>query len=243
MNIAPTDPIYCAIDTDDLDKARALSKSLAAVNCCIKLGLQFFNAHGPQGVKIIRDAHPDLSIFLDLKYHDIPNTVAQAVKAAVPLQVQYINVHASGGTEMMRAAKKAAIDEADRLGVKAPKVLAVTILTSLSDENLDEIGYRGNSAQQVVQLAKLTQDAGLDGIVCSPHEITQVRQVCRDDFILMVPGIRPQSHESGSDDQKRIMSPAQAINAGASHLVIGRPITQSDDPAQAAQDILKQICR
>ena len=233
--------LYCAVDTDDLERARYLASQIKQAGACMKLGLQFFNAHGPQGVRQITQENPDLPVFLDLKYHDIPNTVAQAVRAAVPLGVQYLNVHASGGIEMMKAAKQAATEEAAKLGIAAPKVLAVTILTSLDQDNLEQVGYKYSTQEQVIRLAKLTQQAGLDGIVCSPHEIAAVREACGDEFALMVPGIRPSDHQSGSDDQKRVMSPSEAIAAGATHIVVGRPITKADIPADAAKAILEQI--
>lgn len=233
--------LYCAVDTDDLQRAKYLASQIKRAGACMKLGLQFFNAHGPQGVSEITQENPDLPVFLDLKYHDIPNTVAQAVRAAVPLGVQYLNVHASGGMEMMKAAKQAAAEEAGKLGITAPKILAVTILTSLDQNNLEQVGYKYSTQEQVIRLAQLTQDAGLDGIVCSPHEIKAVRSACGDDFALMVPGIRPASHESGSDDQKRVMTPSEAISAGATHIVVGRPITNADSPAEAAKAILEQI--
>lgn len=233
--------LYCSIDTDDIEAAKDMAAQMDKAGCCFKLGLQFFNANGPQGVRVLREAYPDMPLFLDLKYHDIPNTVAQAVRAVTPLEVTYLNIHASGGAEMMKAAKDAALDEASKHGVKAPKILGVTILTSLSQHNLEQIGYQNNAEDQVVRLAKLTQEAGLDGIVCSPLEISAVRAACGDDFVLMVPGIRPQNHETGSDDQKRVMTPHEAISAGASHIVVGRPITKSSDPVQAARDILEQI--
>lgn len=233
--------IFCAIDTPDADRALALARAVAAGGGSIKLGLEFFNARGPQGIAAITKALPDLPLFLDLKYHDIPNTVARAVRAAVPLRPAYINVHASGGSAMMRAAQDAAGDEATRLGIPAPKVLAVTILTSMDEAALAETGFRPPIAERVVQLAKLTQDAGLTGVVCSAHEIAAIRAVCGPGFVLMVPGIRPADHKAGSDDQKRVMTPAQAVAAGATHLVIGRPITEHADPAAAIRAILNDI--
>jgi orotidine-5'-phosphate decarboxylase len=227
----PLPIIYCAIDTKDMGKAKELSDTLSSVGIGIKLGLEFFNTHGPQGVQTILENRVKPSVFLDLKYHDIPNTVAGAVSAAASLDVTYLNVHASGGTEMMRAA----------LGACRPntRLLAVTVLTSLNESALDEVGQGHDPASQVVRLATLTQKAGLAGVVCSAHEIKHIRNALGENFILMVPGIRPEGSDVG--DQKRVMTPKEAITAGASHLVIGRPITGAKDPAQAARDILASL--
>lgn len=222
--------IYCPIDTKDMGEARELIAAVTAAGCGVKLGLEFFNANGPQGVQMILNEGVTPSVFLDLKYHDIPNTVAGAVEAASSLDVAYLNVHASGGAEMMRAA----------LGACAPKtkLLAVTVLTSLDDTALKSVG-QPDAADQVMRLARLTHDCGLAGVVCSAHEIKELRNALPKDFALMVPGIRPQG--SNADDQKRIMTPKQAIDLGATHLVIGRPITRAKDPAQAAKDIYASI--
>lgn len=169
-----------------------------------------------------------------MKYHDIPNTVAGAVRAISQLEPAYINVHATGGRAMMRAAQ-----EAMESVNNTTKLLAVTILTSMDESDLADIGMQTGTADRVRQLAKLTQDCGLAGIVCSSHEIEAVRAVCGPDFALMVPGIRPAGSAAG--DQKRIMTPKDALDKGATHLVIGRPITQADDPLQAARDILATL--
>ncbi len=237
MTTAPL--IFCAVDTPDLDRALSLARVVSTVTGGVKLGLEFFNAQGPQGVKTVREACPDAPLFLDLKYHDIPNTVAQAVRAAVRLEPTFLNVHAGGGYDMMKAAQDAARDEAAAFGVEPPQMLAVTILTSLDERTLEEVGQGKNLRDQVVRLARLAQKAGLAGVVCSSHEISVLRQECGPDFVLMVPGIRPAG--SSADDQKRIMTPAEAIGAGASHLVIGRPITQAANPGEAAKAILASI--
>ncbi len=222
--------IYCPIDTYDMGRARELVAAVTEAGCGVKLGLEFFNAHGPQGVQTILEDRVTPSVFLDLKYHDIPNTVAGAVKAAASLDVSYLNVHASGGTEMMRVAKLSC----------APKtrLIAVTILTSLDDAALSDVGQPG-AADQVMRLARLTKESGLDGVVCSAHEVKDLRNAMGQNFILMVPGIRPEG--SSTDDQRRVMTPQQAYDAGASHLVIGRPITGAPNPAQAARDIIASI--
>jgi orotidine-5'-phosphate decarboxylase len=231
--------IFCAIDTPEIERAKNLAGILARTGCGLKLGLEFFSANGPQGVRAVTAAYPDLPLFLDLKFHDIPNTVAQAVRAVVPLRPAYVNVHAAGGTSMMKAAYDAAGDEAARHGMQAPRVLAVTVLTSMDEAAIDETGQRGPAAVQVERLALLTKDgAGLDGVVCSAHEIETLRRACGPDFILMVPGIRPAG--SAAQDQKRVMTPAQALAAGASHLVIGRPITGAPDPEAAIHTILSE---
>ncbi len=232
MTSQPSPIIYCAIDTPDLTRATELTKAIGPVTGGIKLGLEFFSSFGPAGIEKICEACPDANIFMDMKFHDIPNTVAGAVRTiSTNLAPAYLNVHASGGYAMMKAAKDAC--------AKDTKLLAVTILTSLDETALAEIGYAHGPAAQVKQLASLTQSAGLDGVVCSSLEIEELRKTIGDNFILMVPGIRPQGSDTG--DQKRVMTPTDAIKLGATHLVIGRPITGADDPAQAAQDILDDL--
>ncbi len=224
--------IFCAIDTDNLDHACALAKQIAPVTGGIKLGLEFFNNFGPQGIDKILKSAPEAQLFIDLKFHDIPNTVAGAVRGICNnFSPAYLNVHAAGGLEMMQAAKAAC--------EKQTKLLAVTILTSLDQHAINEIGYDRSVSEQVIKMAQLTKKAGLDGVVCSAHEIELLRNACGDDFALMVPGIRP--HGTAQGDQKRVMTPNEALNAGATHLVIGRPITGADDPAKAAAEILRSI--
>jgi len=230
-------PILVAIDTADLDRARSLARALAGAVGGIKLGLEFFNAHGPDGVRAVAGDRGDL--FLDLKYHDIPNTVAGAVRAAIALRPMILNVHASGGAAMMRAAREAAMSEAARLGIPGPRLIAVTVLTSMDVSDVAAVGQIGPVAEQVVRLARLTRDCGLDGVVCSPREITAIRAACGPDFTLVVPGIRPAGAETG--DQKRVMTPREAMTAGADFLVIGRPIAGAADPVAAAGAILAEI--
>jgi orotidine-5'-phosphate decarboxylase len=235
-------PVYCAVDTVDLPHATQLIRALAggarpAVGG-IKLGLEFFLAHGAAGV---RSAFPaplraaGLGFFLDLKLHDIPNTVAGGIRAVVELEPTFITIHAAGGPAMMRMAAKTAADEAGRLGVARPRLLGVTVLTSLDRADLEATGIAAEPSEQALRLAMLACDCGLDGIVCSPLEIAALRRACGEDFVLMVPGIRPAG--SASADQKRVMTPAEAVKLGANHLVIGRPITEAADPAAAAQAI------
>ncbi len=234
---AGRNPIFVAIDTPDLESARALARSLENAVGGIKLGLEFFGANGPAGVRDIAAGHERL--FLDLKFHDIPNTVAGAVRAAVRLRPMILNVHAAGGRAMMAAARQAAEDEAEALGVPRPLVIAVTVLTSLDDADLAATGGIPPVAAQAVRLARLARNCGLDGVVCSPREIAPIREACGPDFTLVVPGIRPAGAAKG--DQKRTMTPTEALAAGADWLVVGRPITEAADPAEAARRIAAEI--
>lgn len=231
---SPASRIFCAVDTTDIDSARRLAGQVNGAVGGIKLGLEFFIAQGPAGVRaVIGDDGPPL--FLDLKLHDIPNTVASGVRAALPLKPAFMTIHASGGGAMMRAAAEAAA----AAGAGRPKILAVTVLTSLDAGDLDAVGQATPVADQVTRLARLAKDSGVDGVVCSPAEVAVLRAACGPDFILMVPGIRPVW--AATNDQKRIMTPAEALAAGADHLVIGRPITGDADPAAAARRIAAEI--
>lgn len=231
--------VFVALDTtsvaDAVDRARAMRGAVAGV----KLGLEFFSANGPAGVRQV--VAEGLPLFLDLKFHDIPNTVAGAVRAVTPLGPFMLNVHAAGGVAMMRAALDACADTAAKVGVRRPRVIAVTVLTSLGDDDLAAIGQQGAAADQVRRLAALAQEAGLDGVVCSPQEIELLRRDCGRDFVLVTPGIRPAGAAAG--DQKRVMTPAEAVRRGADYLVIGRPITAAEDPAAAARAIAADIDR
>jgi orotidine-5'-phosphate decarboxylase len=227
----PTDRIFCAIDTTDVDAATALAGRLVGHVGGIKLGKEFFTAHGPEGVRKVTAC--GMPLFLDLKFHDIPNTVAGAIRAALPLKPSVLNVHASGGRAMMEAAAEAAA------GADGTLLIGVTILTSLSDKDVAEVGYNGSAAESVVRLAKLAEASGLGGVVCSPREIEAIRAACGPDFKLVVPGIRPTWSATG--DQKRIMTPADAIRTGADYIVIGRPITGADDPIDAAKRIADEL--
>lgn len=223
--------IFCAIDTPDMKQAAALAEAMRHAGCGIKLGLEFFNYNGPQGISAIHDAFNDLPIFLDLKLHDIPNTVAGAVRSLTNLNVTYLTLHAAGGAAMMQAARHAAGDKI--------KLLGVTILTSLDHDALTHIGFALPPHESVLKLAGLVQESELAGIVCSPKEIEGVRASYGHDLVLMVPGIRPAGSDAG--DQKRVMTPPEAMNLGATHLVIGRPITGAKDPAAAAADIMVSL--
>jgi orotidine-5'-phosphate decarboxylase len=227
-----TNPVFVALDTTDPDYARQLAERVRTSVGGLKLGLEFFNAHGPDGIRPFTEM--GLPVFLDLKYHDIPNTVAGACRAAASLGVSILNVHAQGGAAMMRAAA-----EAVKSVNPATRLIAVTMLTSLSDEDLPTVGLTPPVGDQVLRLASLTQQCGLDGVVCSAHEIEVLRKELGPDFLLVVPGIRPAGSAVG--DQRRVMGPAEARDAGASILVIGRPITAAADPAKAARDIAQSL--
>lgn len=219
-----TSPIFCAIDTPELGQARALAQAVrGTVN--LKLGLEFFTANGPAGVREVAGKAP---LFLDLKLHDIPNTVAGAVRAAAALRPMLLTIHCGGGPAMMRAATEAA--------AKRMKLLGVTVLTSLDDADLAAVGQQGPAAEQARRLALLARDCGLDGVVCSPLEVAMLREACGKDFLLVVPGIRLMG--LGAGDQKRVMGPRETLAAGADYLVIGRPITGAPDPAAAARAML-----
>lgn len=225
-------PVFVALDTPSLDRARTLAQTLKPFVGGVKLGLEFYGANGPDGVRAI--ASVGAPVFLDLKLHDIPNTVAGAMKALAPIGAAILNVHASGGVAMMRAAAEAAgtID-------RRAKIIAVTVLTSLEDCDLPGIGVSGTTLEQAVRLAVLARESGLDGVVCSPHEIAAVRAACGPEFLIVTPGVRPAGGELG--DQKRVMTPKQAVDAGADILVIGRPITSAADPVQAARQIAADL--
>lgn len=229
-------PIFCAIDTPDMARAEHLAAQLSGAVGGLKIGMEFFYAHGAQGYKNL--AAFDQPIFLDLKLHDIPNTVAAAIRALAPLQPALLNVHAAGGAAMMRAAANAAAQAKDN-GQSAPLMLAVTVLTSLSQSDLHAIGVSGSPREQVVRLAALARDNGMDGVVCSAHEIDALRAEMGPDFKLVVPGIRPAG--SATHDQKRVMTPQDAQAAGADILVIGRAITEADDPQAAARAICDEL--
>ena len=219
-----TRPIYVALDTPDFEKAKALAMRVRNHVGGIKLGLEFFCANGRAGVKEM--AALDLPIFLDLKLHDIPNTVAKAVQALRPLNPAILTIHAAGGRAMMEDAKAAA--------PAGTKVVAVTMLTSLDASDMTSIGLDPDPMAQVERLAGLARDAGIDGIVCSGNEVAAARRIWPDGFFV-VPGVRPANGDLG--DQKRVMTPRAALDAGASVLVIGRPITQAPDPDRAARAI------
>ena len=230
-------PVYCAIDVPEIDAAGLLAQQLGPHVGGLKIGMEFFYAHGRAGYEHL--AGFGHNIFLDLKLHDIPNTVAAAVRTLVPLAPTYLNVHAAGGAEMMAAAARAAASAADEAKQTRPKMLAVTVLTSLSDADLQDIGVSGTPREQVLRLATLAGKNGMDGVVCSAEEVELLRREMGPDFDLVVPGIRPAG--AARHDQKRVMTPEAAIAAGADILVIGRAITQNPDPGRAAKEIADSL--
>lgn len=225
-------PLLVALDFDSDTQALDLADKLDPTSCRLKVGKELFTLYGPALVESLQSR--GFEIFLDLKFHDIPNTVAKAVAAAARLGVWMVNVHASGGTRMMQAARES-IDSCSH----RPLLIGVTVLTSMSDAELGDIGISGTAASQVELLAGLAQRSGLDGVVCSAHEAMQLRRRFGPEFCLVTPGIRPA--DSAADDQRRVMTPPEALRAGSSYLVIGRPITQSEDPARAVENILADL--
>lgn len=229
----PHERVLVAIDTTDCDKAVGIANAITGSVGGVKLGKEFFVSNGPEGVRRVTAGGTPL--FLDLKWHDIPNTVAGAVRASLPLKPLIVNVHASGGPAMMRAAAEAAaVAGADR-----PMVIGVTVLTSMTEDDLAAVGQQTDMQAQVARLAKLAKECGLDGVVCSAKEIRLVKEACGPDFKCIVPGIRPVW--SVANDQKRIATPSQAVLDGADYLVIGRPIAAAEDPANAAKRVAEEL--
>jgi orotidine-5'-phosphate decarboxylase len=222
-------PVVVALDYDNRDKALAFVDRIDPRDCRLKVGKEMFTLFGPQLVRDLQERGFD--VFLDLKFHDIPNTAAHAVKAAADLGVWMVNVHASGGARMMTAAKEALVP----FGNDAPLLIAVTVLTSMEASDLQGLGISATPAEYAERLAGLTQQCGLDGVVCSAQEAVRFKAAFGQQFKLVTPGIRPQGSEVG--DQRRIMTPEQALAAGVDYMVIGRPVTQSADPAQTLRDI------
>jgi orotidine-5'-phosphate decarboxylase len=256
--------LFVAVDTEQQAAACEVAAKLAELKGLgLKLGLEYFGAQGPAGIRAVKAAAPSTPIFLDLKFHDIPNTVKGVVRSVVPLEPALMTLHSSGGPAMMKAAVRcpqalacvaalhesplslavlqveAATEAARECGCTRPKLLAVTVLTSLDNTDLEAVGQSTPAEDQVVRLARLAQSCGMDGVVCSAREIVPIRTACGPDFILVVPGIRPAGADHG--DQKRVVTPGAAITDGASCLVVGRPITQAADAVEAAKQILSEI--
>ena len=227
---AVSNPIIAALDVSTADEALALAAEVAPAVGAFKIGKELFVSAGPDIVQRVRDTGAE--VFLDLKFHDIPNTVAKAVASAARLDVQLLTVHASGGTAMLRAAQKAS-------GQNGPLVLGVTVLTSMDESDLAELGISKSPADQVRHLAKLATAAGLRGLVCSPMEIAPLREILPAEIQLVTPGIRPAGVDAG--DQKRVLTPSEALAAGANRLVIGRPIYAAENPRAAAEAILESL--
>lgn len=227
-----SNPVFVALDTPDLERALSLARAVRSHVGGLKVGLEFITACGPDGVKRVIDI--GLPVFADVKFHDIPNTVAAASRVLAHLGAKMFNIHASGGEVMMREAAAAAHAVDPNV-----KVLGVTVLTSIDDSLLAAVGQMGPAAEQVIRLASLAKQSGLDGVVCSAHEIAPLRAAFGSEFLLVVPGIRPAGASLG--DQRRVMTPAEAYAAGADILVVGRPITAAADPAFAAQAIAAEL--
>jgi len=229
--------LIIALDLDDLSRARDLVQELKDSVGLFKVGHQLFTRFGPSAVAMVHEQGG--KVFLDLKYHDIPHTVKNAVEAAVALKVAMLNVHISGGSDMMKAAAEAARSKARAITVTPPILLGVTVLTSLSDADLADVGIHSPVAEEVTRLAALAYASGLNGVVASPQEIPLIRKVCPTGFLIVTPGVRPP--DAGENDQKRVLTPCEAIHAGADYLVIGRPILQASDPKIAAQKIAQDM--
>lgn len=225
--------IIVAMDYDNLDDCLTMARRLSPQYCRLKVGKELFTRSGPKVVERLQDLGFDL--FLDLKFHDIPNTVAGAIRAAADLGIWMVNVHASGGERMMAAAREAV----DKVSGRRPLLIGVTVLTSMSEEDLRGTGVDRSPMEQVMHLARLSQQSGLDGVVCSAQEASALKSACGEDFCLVTPGIRPA--DSGADDQRRTLTPEEAIRAGSHYLVIGRPITRAADPIARCRSIAESL--
>ncbi len=229
--------LIVALDVDTKEKALALVDKLKKDVKTFKVGSELFTSCGPE---IVQEVHNrGCAVFLDLKFHDIPNTVARSAASAVKLGVFMFNVHTSGGADMMKKVAAAVSEEAKKLKAAKPKVIAVTVLTSMDENNLKKVGVGDNMEAQVLRLAKLAKESGLDGVVASAVEIKPIRAALGKDFIIVTPGVRPSW--AAVNDQKRIATPKEAIDSGADFIVVGRPIIEADDPAEAARKVLKEI--
>ncbi len=231
--------LILALDVDDLERVKALVSLLDSKVGMFKVGKQLFTHAGPQAVKLIQGMGGE--VFLDLKFHDIPNTVAKAAIEATRLGVKMFNVHASGSLEMMRLTVREVSRVCRQEGLRRPIMLAVTVLTSLNKSDLQRVGVDGEVADQVIRLALLTRQAGMDGVVASPQEVAPIRAACGRRFIIVSPGVRPQ--RAKRNDQRRVMTPEEAIRAGADYIVVGRPIMEAKDPMRAAQEIITEMER
>ena len=233
--------LLVALDVESGDRALALARSLRDVAGGFKIGSRLFTLEGPAVVQRLVDL--GVNVFLDLKFHDIPNTVAQAVESAVLSGAWMVNVHASGGTPMMQAAARAAAETAARTNRPRPLVIGVTVLTSMDDATLKDTGVHRPLLEQVVTLAKMARAAGLDGVVASPQETASIRAACGSEFAIVTPGIRGASAGTEKNDQSRTMGPAEAIRAGATYIVVGRPIIAAENPRDAAERIVEELKR
>jgi len=232
----PKERLIVALDVDTKEKAIGLVEKLKAEVKIFKIGSELFTSCGPDIVSAVRSR--GCGIFLDLKFHDIPNTVAKSAAAAVRLGVSILNVHALGGYDMMKKAAESVAIEAKASKITKPKIIAVTILTSMDENSLKKIGINDNMEKQVLKLAKLAKDASLDGVVASPSEVKLIRRELGEEFIIVTPGVRPEW--TAADDQKRIATPKEAVLNGATYIVIGRPIVEAPDPLAVAKRILEE---
>jgi len=238
MKLSTREKLVLALDVNDLSSAFNLVQQLKDYVGVFKVGSQLFTAEGPEVVHMINKSGG--KVFLDLKFHDIPNTVARAAEAATKLGVHIFNIHASGGYELMREAVEASMQTSLSLGIKKPIILGVTVLTSINQKILEEeIGITRTLEKQVVHLAKLAKAAGLDGVVASSREITQIRKACGNGFLILTPGIRPANE--ALNDQKRVMTPKEALKLGADFIVVGRPIRNAPNPVKAAKEIINEM--
>lgn len=231
------DRIITALDVHSLEDMKKLVETLGDSVSFYKVGMELFYSTGPDAVRYLKDQGKH--VFLDLKVHDIPNTVGQSIRALTRLGADLMTLHGTGGRAMMEAAAEAVRDEAAKLNIERPRLLAVTVLTSIDEDAWKEIGGKYSIAESVKNLAKLAKEAGIDGTVSSPYEAKEIREMNGPDFLIVTPGIRPTF--AVANDQKRFTTPSQALRDGASHLVIGRPITKAADPKEAAEKILAEI--
>jgi orotidine-5'-phosphate decarboxylase len=231
--------LIIALDVDDVERVKELVGLLAGRVGMFKVGKQLFTHAGPQAVEMIRGMGGE--VFLDLKFHDIPSTVAKAAIEATRLGVKMFNVHASGSLEMMRQSVREVRRVCRQESLRRPIMLAVTVLTSLNKSDLERVGVGGEVIDQVVRLALLSKEAGMDGVVASPHEVAGIRGACGRRFVIVTPGIRPQKGKR--DDQKRIMTPDDAVRAGVDYIVVGRPVTEAKDPLIAAHEMISEMER
>ena len=233
-----SDPrLIAALDFPTVEAAKKAVEEIGDAVAYYKVGMELYYAAGNDMIRFLKEH--DKKVFLDLKLQDIPNTVASALKVEARLGVDMINVHAVGGKKMMEAAAKAVKETAEELGVERPKLIAVTILTSMDEEQFADLNYKNTLPEQVVALAKLAKAAGLDGVVASPKEAAAIREACGPDFLIVTPGVRPAG--SALDDQSRVTTPAQAFANGSTHIVVGRPIMKAEDRKQAAEAIVEEI--
>ena len=235
----PHERVLVALDVATGARARELAQTLRGVVGGFKIGSRLFTLEGPGLVQALADT--GVRVFLDLKFHDIPNTVAQAVESAVLTGAWMVNVHASGGRPMMEGARRAAAETAQRSGRQTPLVIAVTVLTSMDQQTLQSVGVERPLDAHVVALAQLTRDAGLNGVVASPLETASIREACGSDFVIVTPGIRGAAAGTEKNDQARTMGPAEAVRAGATYIVVGRPIIGAADPLAAAEGIVEEL--